>query len=412
MPRRLLAGVGLIIILGFEVAGLVRANESRVVVHLFGSKTCPHCEAEREYLGELVGEKEWVEAYYYEVTNREAVDLLVRVAGSLGLEVNGVPLTVVGDKSFAGFADNSAFKGYFQNFLAEARADQGRDVVEELKPVGFESRVKIEGKEAAGEKSKEWAGSGNEVIERINMPILGELEIEDLSLPVLTFMIALLDGFNPCAMWVLLFLISLLLGMKNRKRMWVLGGVFVLTSGMVYFLFLAAWLNLFLFLEYISWVRIGIGLFALGVGGYYLRDYRVNKSGGCRVSGDEGRRRVLEKLGGVVQQRNFVLAVAGIVGLAVAVNMVELVCSAGLPAIYTQVLALTSMPKWQYYLYLVFYIAVFMLDDMVVFGVAMVTLRAVGISGKYARYSHLVGGVVMLMIGGLMLLKPEWLMFG
>ena len=102
----------------------------------------------------------------------------------------------------------------------------------------------------------------------------------------------------------------------------------------------------------------------------------------------------------------------GIILLAFAVNLVELVCSAGLPAIYTQVLSLTPMPKWQYYLYLLFYILIFMLDDLIVFVIAMVGLKAVGIESKYARMSRLVGGIVILLIGLLMLIKPELLAFG
>ena len=92
--------------------------------------------------------------------------------------------------------------------------------------------------------------------------------------------------------------------------------------------------------------------------------------------------------------------------------MVELVCSAGLPAIYTQILSLSNLPTWQYYFYLGLYILIFMLDDLFVFFTAMFTLKAVGVESKYARYSHLIGGVLMLVIGLLLLFKPEWLMFG
>ena len=106
------------------------------------------------------------------------------------------------------------------------------------------------------------------------------------------------------------------------------------------------------------------------------------------------------------------MALVGIIVLAVVVNLVELVCSAGLPAVYTQVLTMTALPTWQYYLYLVFYVSVFMIDDVVVFVGAMVTLRANGMQGKYSRYSHFVGGILMIAIGLLMILAPEILAFG
>jgi hypothetical protein len=256
----------------------------------------------------------------------------------------------------------------------------------------------------------------NEVVEEesqvVVLPIMGEMELRDLSLPVLTLILALLDGFNPCAMWTLLFLISLLLGMEDRRRMWVLGVAFIMSSAAVYFLFLSAWLNLFLFLGYVFWVRVVIGLVALGAGIYYLRDSVVNRQGGCKVMGDEKRQKMFMKIRGIAQRPQFWLALGGIIMLAVAVNMVELLCSAGLPAIYTQVLSMAKLASWQYYLYLVTYVLVFMLDDLLVFMVAMVTLKAVGVESKYARYSHIVGGVLMLVIGLLLLFKPEWLMFG
>ncbi len=246
----------------------------------------------------------------------------------------------------------------------------------------------------------------------LKVPILGELRAESLSLPVLTLVVALLDGFNPCAMWTLVFLISLLLGLKNRKRMWVLGASFIFTSGLVYFLFLSAWLNFFLFLGFVVWVRILIGFVAFIAGGYYLKDYFFNKTGGCKVMGDEKRQKTFKKIQSIVQERQFFLAIGGIILLAIAVNLVELICSAGLPAIYTKILSLSNLPVWQYYLYFLFYIFIFMLDDLFVFFAAMITLQAVGIQSKYSRFSHLVGGILMFIVGVLLLFKPEWLMFG
>ena len=52
-----------------------------------------------------------------------------------------------------------------------------------------------------------------------------------------------------------------------------------------------------------------------------------------------------------------------------------------------------------------------MLDDIIVFMIAVITLKVTGISNKYQKYSHLIGGILMLIIGILMIVKPEWLMF-
>jgi len=212
-------------------------------------------------------------------------------------------------------------------------------------------------------------------------------------------------------MWALLFLISLLLGTKNRVKMWLLGGVFILTSGFVYFLFMAAWLNLFLIIGYAVVVRIAIGIIAAGLGGYYLWNYWNDYKSGCLVEGNEKKQETFQKLKKLTENKNIFWALLGMVVLAVAVNIVELLCSAGIPAIYTKALTMSQMATWKYYAYLVGYIFFFMLDDLIVFIIAMTTLEMVGIKKSYSKYSKLVGGVLMLIIGILMLVKPEILMF-
>ena len=222
----------------------------------------------------------------------------------------------------------------------------------------------------------------------------------------------ILDGFNPCAMWTLVFLISLLLGMKDKKRMWILGTTFIIASAGVYFLFMAAWLNLILFLGFIIWIRIAIAALAFYGGIYHLKEFFTEKDATCKVTGTESRQKVFARLKEIVHENSFLWAMGGIILLAGAVNLVELICSAGLPAIYTQVLALNNLAKWQYYLYIVGYIFFFMLDDLIVFFVAITTLQMTGLTTKYTRASKLIGGILMLIIGLLLMFKPEWLMFG
>jgi hypothetical protein len=248
--------------------------------------------------------------------------------------------------------------------------------------------------------------------ETIRFPFIGEISTSAVSLPILTVLLAAVDGFNPCAMWVLVFLIGLLLGMTDHIRMWALGSAFLGASAVVYFVFMAAWLNLLLFLGALIWIRIAVAIVALAGGAYYISEFIRNPASLCKVSAPNQRRRVMDRIRETVRQRSFLLALGGIVTVAVAVNLIELLCSAGIPAIYTQVLALSSLPDWQYYLYLLLYILVFLLDDLVVFVTAMVTLQASGLTAEYARYSHLIGGSVLVGLGILLVFRPEWLKFG
>ena len=246
----------------------------------------------------------------------------------------------------------------------------------------------------------------------ISFPIIGEVQTKNLSLPVFTIVIAALDGFNPCAMWVLIFLITLLIGIHSRIKRWLLGTTFIVASALVYFVFMSAWLNIILFIGYIFWVRIAIGSVALAGGAYNLREYFTNKDDACKVTDGNRRQKIFTRLKEITLEKNILIALVGIILLAFAVNLVELVCSAGLPVVFTQVLALSDLPTWQYYAYMFLYILVFMADDLFVFITAMITLEVTGVSTKYVRISHLIGGILMLILGALLILKPEVLMFG
>jgi cytochrome c biogenesis protein CcdA len=175
---------------------------------------------------------------------------------------------------------------------------------------------------------------------------------------------------------------------------------------------MTAWLNILIFLGFIFWIRIIIGGVALLAGGYNLKEYWTDTAGVCTLSQGARRQRTMDRLKETVAHPKFWLALGGIVLLALLVNLVELICSAGFPVVYLQILSLTPMPFWQYYLYLLLYIVIFMLDDIIVFVVAMVTLQLMGATTRYKRFSNLIGGVLMLLIGVLLIFKPGWLMFG
>jgi hypothetical protein len=321
--------------------------------------------------------------------------LLNRVSETLAVDIPGVPLTVIGDDYFIGYLSDETTGEAIKTAINNPNNAQ-IDLVADLVNSDFSSS----------------ADDNFHLPQTLKVPLLGEIDLKAISLPILTLIVGLLDGFNPCAMWTLLFLINLLLGMKDRRRMWLLGSAFIAASALVYFLFLSAWLNLFLFIGFVSWARIIIGLVALGSGSYYLYDYWTNKSGTCQVTKSKKRQKIFAEIKTIAQDKRLIFALLGIIILAFVVNLVELACSAGLPAIYTQILSLSHLPTWQYYSYLVLYVFIFMLDDLVVFFVAMTTLKMVGLSGKYSRISHLIGGLLMIIIGLLLFFKPEALMFG
>lgn len=356
---------------------VVSATEIRTDLHIFWAKGCPHCENALEFLRPLPQSHPGLVIHAHEVSENQAnLDLLIRIASAHDIREVAVPLLVLGDDVMVGFGENS--KAMLQSRLAACRQ------------IRCQTRLETPAKTSPP-------------------PLAAQLNPRHLSLPLLTITLAAADGFNPCAMWVLVFLIGLLLGMESRPRRWLLGGTFIAASALVYFLIMAAWLNTLLLIGAALWLRVGIALVALVAGIWSIKAF-LQKEAVCTVSAAPARRAVLEKLKKLAQSSRLPIALTGITLLAFAVNVVELLCSAGIPAVYTQYLALQQLPSLQHYAYLGLYILIFMADDLLVFVGAMLTLEITGLGQRYSRWSKLIGGLVLLVIGILMLLKPQWLM--
>lgn len=403
MPQKLVLFFCALAFLAGNAATIARAepDQSPTVtptVTLFWVKGCPHCAREIHFLRSLQAEQADLRVRSLEITADHANHaLFMDVVSRLDISEPAVPLTLVGNQVWMGYADEVSSGRQLRERIDACRREICPDIVGDLLA-----------RKTPGPTIAERVAAP----QRMTLPMIGEVRLQSLTLPVLTVMLGALDGFNPCAMWTLVFLIGLLLGMQDRLRMWVLGSAFIAGSALVYFLFMAAWLNLMLFIGAMLIVRVAIGLIAIGAGGYYLRQYFTRADEVCAVTAPEQRQRVFQKLKLLAQEGSFMAALGGILLLAFLVNLVELLCSAGIPAIYTQILAMHDLPAWQYYGYLGLYILVFMADDLLVFMLAMVTLKASGLGGRYAHYSHLVGGVLLLLIGVLMLLRPDILLFG
>jgi len=248
--------------------------------------------------------------------------------------------------------------------------------------------------------------------EIVSLPFFGKINLSKLSLPVLTVVVGGLDGFNPCAMWVLVFLLALLMTFRSRKRMLLVAGVFILVSAVFYYLVLAAWLNLFLFLSYVDLTRMIIGFIAVLAGLWQIKEFLESRPGVCEVSQSRWNQKITERAKKYIYSAALPLTLLGIAALALSVNLVEFFCSAGLPAIYTRILSLSHLHSLAYYLYLLLYVFVFMLDDLLILAIAVITLEKIDFTDKYSRWSALIGGAIIFILGILLIYAPQFLMFG
>jgi hypothetical protein len=239
----------------------------------------------------------------------------------------------------------------------------------------------------------------------IRLPIFGEIDPSHYSLIGLTVVMALADGFNPCAMWVLIYLISLIAGLREREKIWWLVGTFVLASGVLYFLFMTAWLKTFLVVGYIRPLTQLIALTAIGFGASHLYELAWNRGAvTCEIGDIEKRQRTMQRIRDIVSAPVGLTSLVLVTGLAFAINAIEFLCSAALPALYTHMLSLMHLSMPAYYGYIALYVFFFMLDDLVIFGLAAFAVQRV-IDTRYAAISRGAGGLALLGLGLWMLLR-------
>lgn len=352
-------------------------DEDKVAIYFFHGYSCPHCHEENEFLTtleNLYGDK--IEIFKFETYKMdENKELLLLIKEKMGLtKTSNVPFTVVGDKSFVGYSD------------------------------AIGDRIEIQLREYLELDTKEETINAKKYFK---LPLIGKVNVYQVSLPIIAIVLGLADGFNPCAMWILLFLINMLFGMKDKKKMFLYGYVFLFTSALVYFL---SMLGINIVLEQIKQLQILIAVVAIIVGIINIKKFIVTKDDGCHIVDNKKRKKIFARINKFINEKNIILALGGVIALAISVNIVELACSAAFPAIYAEILALNNVTGLTRIIYLIVYCLFYMLDDMIVFTIAVCTLSIKTTSTKYTKYSSLICGILMILMGILLIFKPEIIM--
>lgn len=378
--------------------------KEQVNLYFFHGDGCPHCAEEEKFLAKIEKKYSYVKIIRYEVWKNKSNALLMdRVGNRYDVATSSVPLTVISGTAISGYSESigirieRAIKYYKDN------PKENVNYVSQIKNGTFDED---EIKDSFSEADKKTDEST-----KIKLPLLGKINLKDFSLPTAATLIGLVDGFNPCAMWVLLFLISMLLGIKDRKRMWILGLTFLLSSALVYMAIMLSWFNIVVNVMASVIFRNIISVIAIVGAIINLRAFFKSNDSGCEVANDKKRKKVISKIKDFTKEKSLFIALGGVIFLAISVNVIELACSAGLPLVFTQLLAINNVSSFESFIYTLIYIFFFLIDDIIIFLIAMSTTKVHAISTKYNKYSHLIGGILMLIIGILLLVKPEWLMF-
>lgn len=350
-------------------------NDDKVNIYLFYSKICPHCQKEEKYF-ETLKEKyqDKINIYTYEVTeNKTNNEIMKSLKKELKENSQGVPFTIIGSKTFLGYDEsfNERIENTIDSYLNE-----------------------------------------NTTTDNIyTIPILGKVEAKNASIILIAIILGFIDGFNPCAMWILLLLINMCISIKDKKKMLIVCLTFIITSGIIYFLSMLG-IGFILDLTTIAYIRNIIAILAIVLGIYNLYTYiKTRKETGCHVVKKEKRKTIITKINNILNNKNTLLMFGGTIILATSVNLIEMACSLGFPTIFLELLSINNIHSFLKVTYLLIYILFYLIDDIVVLFLSIKAFEAKGISTKYNKYVHLIGGIIMVLMGILLIFKPEWIMF-
>lgn len=358
-------------------------------IEVFVREGCPHCADAEQFLDVLRKEQPQLQILIHDIQKEpKALERLKTIADAQNLAMVRVPAFYLNGHLIFGYSDEAGTGKLLRAELAQRPVE---------KPLPSNDAGSCEAEEAL-------SCTPNDTIpkaaEDFDLTLLGtRISLAQVGLPLFTIAMGLLDGFNPCSMWVLVLMISLLAPMRDRKRMFAVAGAFVAVEGIAYFVFMAAWLNLFLLIGLSRASEIAIATIAILAGAINLKDVWAYGRGVSLSIPKSAKPGIYAKIRGILQAENLLGAVLGAVTLAILVQIVEFLCTSGFPALYTRILTLRQTEGMGYYGYLLLYNLAYMLDDFIVLGIGVITLSQRRLQEKEGRALKLVSGLVMVGLG-------------
>ncbi|MBW2988056.1 hypothetical protein KY318_00975 [Candidatus Woesearchaeota archaeon] len=369
-------------------------EQPEVVLRLFWGKGCPHCAKEKEFLKHLEESDKYPglriieHEVYHNESNQELFKLL---ADAYGKRVEGVPTTFIGDSVIVGYGDYMNTGKKIESKIEECIHQGGcKDPLERIQQ---------------GETPQTNQSSNNGGV--VTLPIIGTLDTTKVSLPAFTIIIAALDSFNPCAFFVLLFLLSMLIHARSRGRMLIIGGTYVFFSGLIYFVFMAAWLNIFILAGNLKIITLLAGAIAVFIALINIKEFFFFKKGISLTIPESAKPKLFKRMREMLKASSLASMLVATVVLAVSANVYELLCTAGFPMVFTRILTLHQLSKLGYYLYLVLYNVIYVIPLFIIVLLFTLTLGAKKLTKEQGEALKLVSGLMMLGLGALLLLKPE-----
>ena len=382
------------------------ANAAGVPLEYFGRADCAHCQDQKAFLSDFEKEYPQVQIHYYDVMTPEGEKLFEAVTNKSKLSKT-TPLTFVGNTFIQGFASPKT-TGERMKKLVKTSLFQETLTLEQYVQANVDAKIESVAGGSCTDNVKDCADEDTSLV--FDIPIIGSMNLKNASLLSLSLILGFIDGFNPCAMWVLIMFLIVLLQVGNKVRMLQIAGAFIAAEAIMYYMILNVWMTTWNFVGLNQWVTPIVGLISLGGGLFFLWE-AYTSDGTCKVTNVEQKRKISKKVQSIAENPLTWISFFAIVGLAFSVNIIEFACSIGIPQAFTKVLDLNLLSWFQKQWYMFWYILMYMADDFLVFGIAIYSFEKLGTMHEYSRITNYIGGVLMLIIGVLMILKPELLIF-
>lgn len=364
-------------------------------IEVFVREGCPHCARAKEFLAVLQREQPQLTVLIRDVgRDPAAMQRLQNIAARQSAGSARVPAFALGGQLIVGYSDAASTGQLIRDSLVGAQQRRATDAASTS--CGAEVSLGC---------------TANELLpvfkpETFSVDFFGRrISLEQIGLPLFTLALGLLDGFNPCSMWVLILMISLLAPLNNRPRMLAIAGAFVAVEGFAYFIFMAAWLNLFLLIGLSRVSELIIATLALVAGAINLKDFWAYGWGISLSIPATAKPGIYARMRRILQAENLGAALLGTVALAILVQIVEFMCTSGFPALFTRILTLQQLDSISYYGYLLLYDLAYMLDDVIILAIGVITLSQHRLQENEGRWLKLVSGLVMVGLGVYLLLQ-------
>lgn len=377
LQRTLLVALLAALLLSLAGTTLAQAQSSDqpVVLTMFWGDGCPHCAEAKPYLQDLQKKYPNLELQLYEVWYNDAnLKMMDQMAQQHGFKASGVPTIFIGDKYWVGWTD-----------------EIGKEIEDTIKSAS--------------------AGGTSTVIQPegdvIKLPLIGNVSLKGQSLLVSTLLISFVDGVNPCSVWVLTMLLALTLHTGSRKKVLVIGLIFLTVTAAVYALFITGLFTILKIASFTKWIQVVVALFSLFFAVVNIKDYFWYKEGVSFTIDDSKKPGIFRSMRRVMDASESFWSMAGAtVVLAAGVSLVEFSCTAGFPVLWTNLLTAQAVTPLVFAGLLLLYMVIYQLDEMVIFGTAVFSLKASKLEEKHGRILKLIGGMLMLTLAAVMLIKP------